>query len=294
VTGRDKKIVFAVIPVLLVAGCWFLIFGPKRKEAAAASVTQSRAEHRRDQAVAKLNELRAAETRFASDYRSAVRLTRAVPTSLDMPGLIVQLDRAAHGTGIQFDKVAAGDASESAGAGSGGTTQPPSQPGGKAAAGGAQAQTGSGGATESAGNTVDKANAGQPPTGSAPGGGASGAAPVPGLVGVPLQFSFTGSFFRLAEFFQRLDRFVRVANGRLVVRGRLMTVDKFSLTSGEAFPKLTASVNATVYLVPKQEGATNGATATGPSSGSPSSTGSGQVAQSDSTSPSPTGTGATP
>ena len=83
---------------------------------------------------------------------------------------------------------------------------------------------------------------------------------------MPLEFSFSGSFFHLANFFHRLKRFVHVANGRLQVRGRLMTVDSFTFKSGDSFPGLTADVKATVYLVPKQEGVTAGATPTGPAS----------------------------
>jgi hypothetical protein len=278
VTGRDRKILLAVIPVVFLAGYWFLIFHPMRKEASAASVKQAHAEQRRDQAVAKLNELRAAKARFSTDYRAAVRLTRAVPTTLDMAGLIVQLDRAAQGTGIEFDKIAAGDGSESAKSGSAATSQPPAQPAGNAAAGGAKAQTGPGRAAETAGNTVNDANgksaAADQGSGGADRGGAGGSTPsggggstsVAALDSVPLEFSFTGSFFHLADFFRQLDRFVRMANGRLVVHGRLMTIDKFTLSSGESFPKLTASVNATVYLVPRAEGTAAGATPAGPSS----------------------------
>jgi hypothetical protein len=87
---------------------------------------------------------------------------------------------------------------------------------------------------------------------------------MPGLQSVPLDFSFKGSFFHLANFFHRLKRFVQVANGRLEVRGRLMTVDSFSFTSSDSFPDLTADVHATVYLVPKSQGTTGGATPAGP------------------------------
>ena len=91
----------------------------------------------------------------------------------------------------------------------------------------------------------------------------------PGLECVPLDFEFQGSFFDLADFFHRLKRFVNVANDKVSVGGRLMTVDSLKFTTEEdSFPKLKAEVTATVYLSPKQEGATAGASPQGPS-GSP-------------------------
>ena len=99
-TSRDRKILLALIPLVLVAGYWFAVLGPKRKEATEASAQLAKAEGRRDAAVAKLNELRAAKARFDDDYRTVIQLGRAIPSSLDMPGLIVQLDKASRGTGI--------------------------------------------------------------------------------------------------------------------------------------------------------------------------------------------------
>jgi hypothetical protein len=80
---------------------------------------------------------------------------------------------------------------------------------------------------------------------------------------VPLDFAFSGDFSDLADFFHRLKRFVRAANGRVNVKGRLMTIDSLDFKS-DSFPKITATVGATVYLSPKAEGATAGATPTGP------------------------------
>jgi hypothetical protein len=81
---------------------------------------------------------------------------------------------------------------------------------------------------------------------------------------VPLEFTFVGSFFDLSDFFHRMKRFVWVANGgHVAVHGRLLTVDGFDLKA-KSFPKLEAQVFATVYLSPKSEGTTGGATPGGP------------------------------
>ena len=59
---------------------------------------------------------------------------------------------------------------------------------------------------------------------------------------------------------------MRVAGGRISVKGRLMTIDGFELTT-TAFPTVEAKINATVYLTPKGEGTTAGATPDGPAGG---------------------------
>lgn len=275
-TPRDKKLALALVPLVLIVGYWFVILAPKREEASKAAAQLTKAEESRDAAQANVSRLEAAKADFSKNYKFVLQLGKAIPSSLDMPGLLVQLDKAAAGTGIRFDKVSAGASSGAQGSGS----QPPAAPAGNAAAGGAQAQSGPGKAAETAGNTVNDANASSGAAAGQSGSSApaSGASPqAPGLVSVPLDFTFTGNFFDLADFFHQLKRFVRVANDRLVVKGRLMTVDSFNFSSGESFPKLKADVKATVYLVPKQEGATAGATPAGPTSQSPTPTSGGSA-----------------
>lgn len=80
-----------------------------------------------------------------------------------------------------------------------------------------------------------------------------------------MEFNFKGDFFELANFFHRLKRFVYVAGDNVRVRGRLMTIDGVEYTAEpETFPALAATVKATVYLTPKAEGVTAGATPAGP------------------------------
>jgi len=89
---------------------------------------------------------------------------------------------------------------------------------------------------------------------------------VAGLDTVPLELSFSGSFFDLADFFNRLKRFVRVSNEQVAVRGRLMTIDSFSFSSDTTFPKIEAEMKARIFLTPAQQGATAGASPTEPDS----------------------------
>ncbi len=51
----------------------------------------------------------APRTSFARDYAAVVALGKAIPTSVDMPSLLVQLEQAAHGTGIELDGITMGE-----------------------------------------------------------------------------------------------------------------------------------------------------------------------------------------
>jgi len=269
-TSRDKKIVLVLVPVVLLVGYWFLLFSPQRKAAAAAGEALAKQERRLEAAEGKLASLSSVKLSFASDYGSLVRLGKAVPTSVDMPTLLVQLDAAAKGTGIRFTKIKTGERDESAGAPA---SQAPKAPGSGngsqgAAAGGQPAQSGAGKAAKGAGTATTGANSGssKSPGGAPAAAGEGGGEAAPGgLDTVPLEFGFKGKFFRLADFFHELKRFVRAANDRIAVSGRLLTVDSLKFTSTATdFPNVTAEVKATVYLAPQTEGATAGATPSGP------------------------------
>jgi hypothetical protein len=308
-TARDRKIVIAIVPLLLIVAYWFLLLSPKRKEATKLSGQVSKAQRARDKSVAAASSLEQAKAQFAAQYAQMVRLGKAVPTQVDMPSLLVQLDAAARGTGIDFGDIKVGarvpaapvTSSTSGASGTGGTSGTSgasgtsgtgsSQP--NAAAGGAPAQTAFGKDAEKANNAAAQGNAqaiqqsglsaGDAQTSTSTGSGlpvgggtaaataSGGSSPgVPGLDTVPLTFTFGGKFFNLADFFHRLKRFVHVANNRISVQGRLLTIDSLKFTSSvQSFPNLEADVSATVYLSPKDGGTTAGATAQGPAQTSP-------------------------
>ena len=93
--------------------------------------------------------------------------------------------------------------------------------------------------------------------------GATAAAPA-GLETVPLELEFVGDFFHLADFFHDVKRFVHVANTDVVVNGRLRDRGRRELHERpDAFPAHQGELTATVYLAPKTEGATAGATPAG-------------------------------
>jgi len=299
--ARDRKILMIVAPVLLLVVFWVLILGPKREAATTAKAELTQQRERLEAAEQKVKAAEGAKTDFASDYAAIVRLGKAIPTTVDTPSLIIQLDRAARGTGITFKTIkvspataftapaggSSAAASATAAPAAAGAAAPP------AAAGGAPAQSGPGKSAEGAGNAVASANGSTGASAAAAGSGSSAAAasgpaapaaaaaaqpatPPPGLEAVPLEFSFNGRYMDFADFFHRMKRFVHlIKDDRIMVQGRLMTIDSLVLngaasTSGRT-ARLGAEVKATVYLTPKAEGATAGATPAGPGTAVPAS-----------------------
>jgi len=312
-SDRDRKIALAIVPILLLVAYWFLLLAPKREAAAQASKDKTEQTERRDAAKAQVDLARGAETDFAADYTQLVRLGKAIPSGVDMPSLIVQLDSAAKGTGIRFKRIATGPRDPSAAAApppaapadgstpapADGSTPAPADGSTPAAdAGGEQAQSAPGSAVEGANNTAQASSqqadaasqsgvaasdtqtstssgSGLPIGGGAATAGAAGVAgsSPPGLETVPLEMEFVGNFFNLAEFFHDIKRFVRVANRDVVVSGRLITIEGVKFSSDpELFPRISAELKATVYLSPKAQGTTAGATAQGPAPAAPGAT----------------------
>lgn len=277
-TARDRKILILIVPVAIIAAYWFLMLAPKREEATLVQDQLTQVEAERDTAVSRLAQLTVAKKSFADDYATVIYLGKSVPSNVDMPSLLVQLDRAARGTGINFTSVTTGDREGA----------PTSAPTNTETSTSTSAQSDPGKAGEAAQGATDSAN--QASANSAAAAGATpttaGGAAAPGLESIPLTFEFDGSFFDLADFFHRMKRFVRVANDRIIVRGRLMTINSFNFDAKAGFPNIVATVNATVYLAPKAEGVSAGATPQGPGGAPPADTG-GQTA---STSPTPAAT----
>ena len=297
ISDRDKKILLLIVPLALIAAYWFLLLSPKREEASTASAALTEQQERLESARAAAQSADDAEQGFEATYASVVRLGKAIPSTVDMPSLLVQLDAAAAGTGIRFNTITAGPrtaatpaAPAAEGSGSGAEGAP-------AAAGGETAQSAPGSAVENANNAQQTSNAqssqaeqatgvdtqtstsaregGLPVGGGAAQPGASttaGAVPA-GLETVPLELEFVGNFFKLADFFHGLKRFVRVANEDVLVSGRLLTIEHVRWASdSEIFPNIRASVSATVYLSPLSQGVTAGATPQGPAPTTPAGT----------------------
>lgn len=268
-SDRDRKILMLIVPLVVVLGYWFLLLAPKREAASEAAALLATEQTRLADVEATATTVRAAKLNFARDYATVVALGKAIPTSVDMPSLLVQLEQAAKGTGIELDGVTIGERAPAAGAAAAvGTPPAPGAPDPAATApSGAPAQSGPGQAAASAQGAATTAAPAAGATATTPAGdpAAAGAPVTGGLESVPIEFNFKGSFFELADFFHRLKRFVYVDGKKVRVRGRLLTIDSVEYVADpETFPSLAATVKASVFLTPKAVGSTAGATPAGP------------------------------
>ncbi|MBA2763245.1 MAG: type 4a pilus biogenesis protein PilO [Thermoleophilaceae bacterium] len=262
-TSRDRKVLAVLLAVGILLGYWFLLLAPKREQAATAAAEVATQEQRLQAVQAQLMTLTAAKATYAEDYTAIVRLGKAIPSSVDTPSLLIQLQEAADGSKIDFSSFKAGTRTVAAPA--------PESLGKQAADANAEQGVVPAGGTETAPTSEATAavEAGREDTPAArkaareQAGASAGTAP-PGLEAVPLEFAFAGSFFDLADFFHELKRFVRVSGNDIDVSGRLMTIDGLKFGESESLTDITATVSATAYVSPKAQGATGGATPAGP------------------------------
>ncbi len=212
---------------------WVVLLGPKRDEAAKlgdeiATVESSLAGHRVEVEAAEQ-----ARRSFSSDYQKLVVLGKAVPGNSETPSLLVQVSSIAEKSKVRFKNIelnsgAGGSAPEASALGVSG--QPVS-------------------ATEAAASLT-------------PLGASIGPA---GLAVMPYTLTFDGNFFKVADFIKRIDALVKTPREEVLVDGRLLTIDGFSLAPGPSgFPSLTATFAVTSYVTPPGQGTTAGATPADP------------------------------
>ncbi|HTX44885.1 MAG TPA: hypothetical protein VMD48_01245 [Solirubrobacteraceae bacterium] len=239
-TSRDRNVIVVVVVLVAIVACWLIVIQPKRSEAGNLGSQVSAAESKVTTERATVVQDEAARASFASSYAELARLGEAVPADDDVPSMLYQLQNAASEAHVDFRALTL------------------------------DAQTAT--ATPAA-STASKSSSSSSSSTSAAAEGASDTSLPPGAAVGPAGFptenftlTFQGNFFHLSNFFKRLEAMVQVTNRRVLVSGRLMTVNAITLGPGAGgFPTMEASVSATTYLVPAAQGLTAGATATGPS-----------------------------
>lgn len=231
--SAQTRMIAAVLTVVAVmAGFWFLLLAPKRTEVSAAKDKVVQAETRRDTAVAAASQAEQARAGYQNDYATVARLGKAVPADDDVASLIYQLETIARANKIDFRavKLTGGGAAAPA---------PDAAPDAAAASKGDPA----------AASTAPVAPVvAQPPPGAVVG--------TAGLLTVPFTFTFDGDYLKLQRLLKAINGLAKSKKDQISVRGRLLTLDGFSLAAGpEGFPKLKALVSATAYIVPDADAA---------------------------------------
>ena len=274
-SGRARLAVGVLALVAVLAGCWVMLVAPKRAETAAVAAKIVQADTRRAAAEAVLANAARVRAEAKRDAAVVKRLSQAVPKDDDVGALIRQLDAIARANKIDFramklvssatpaPAIAAvapeGKAAEGEGEGE--------KPAGEKPAGDKAAE-----GTEAGASTAPvAATVAQPPPGAAVG--------PAGLLTVPFSFTFDGGYLEMQRFLGAIDDLAKNDKGHLTVRGRLITVDGFSLAAGrDGFPQVMALVSATAYLAPDAPAATvalagAGAGAADPMAGAPAAEG---------------------
>ena len=81
--------------------------------------------------------------------------------------------------------------------------------------------------------------------------------PISGYQAIPIQLSFEGNFYNLADFLFRLRNLVSVQHGQLSATGRLFAIDTLSFTqSQQGFPQIAASLVVDAFVYGTQTAAT--------------------------------------
>jgi type II secretory pathway pseudopilin PulG len=252
VTARDRTVLIVVGLLAAAAAFWFLAISPKRKDATDLTAQVASAQARLDTAQASASSAAAAKAKYTKDYSTVARLGKAVPVDDDMPSLVYQLQHTAASNQVDFQQIKmTGTASASSA---------PAPTGTAAAVASATGSTSAPGSTSTAATT----SAALPP------GATVGTAGFPTM---PFTFDFTGSFFNMQRFLKALDTLttVNTTTGGINVRGRLLTTDGVAFKAGpNGFPDVEASVVATSYLLPADEGLTGPSTPSTGAAGSPS------------------------
>ena len=239
-SDRDRKILLAIVPLVVLVAYWFLLLAPKREEASTAAHGAAKQEQRLDDGQGRGGPAaKAPRPTSAADYTEIVRLGKAIPAQRRHAQPARAARRAAAGTGIRFTKIATGErdaapprrpataATTPAGRLRVGTTharpRPAASPPRARPAAPPRAPTTPRPQSNQAGDadavrrsptdtqTSTSTGGGLPIGGGRPPTATAAAAPA-GLETVPLELEFVGDFFNLADFFHDVKRFVHVAN----------------------------------------------------------------------------------
>jgi type II secretory pathway pseudopilin PulG len=232
-SARDRLIIMIVVAIAAVGAAWFFLVQPKRDQAAKLGTQLTSIQSQLESVRSELAAGQAARDEFGKSYALMAKLGEAIPADDNVPSLVWELQAAAKKSGVDFRSLSV----------NGGASSPTTA------------------------STVSSSSATQSATATLPPGATVGPA---GLPIEPFTFTFEGNFFHLANFLGRVQRFVVANNKHVSVSGRLLTLNAISLGSApEGFPRITATIAATTFLVPASQGVMAGATPTGPATSTP-------------------------
>ena len=249
-TRRDRYIVIVIGLVGLLGAYWFLALAPKRQKLSKLDTEVATAKQTLQTTQQEKVQFAQAQVQFPTLYASLGRLGKAVPSSEDVPSLLVQLNHAAAMANVDFRSIdlkldLAGQLGGSA-ASAAAPTAP--SPGGATGASGAQ------GATATSSST----SAAAAPGGATATSSTATAAPTATLQPLPFQYKFKGDFSHLEDLIHNVTSLVQSRNSQIAISGRLVVIQGFSMTRGKV------TILAATYMLPADQGLLAGATPAGP------------------------------
>lgn len=265
-SSSSRVIVSMLAVAVLAAAFWVLALSPKRKQASelgstVANLKTSLAKDRQEVAAGV-----AARRGFAANYGQLVVVGKAVPAESDTPSLLVQLELISAHAGVSFQELKLEKPP-------GGAPAPAAAPSTSATPSKSSASTSSGSSSssESSSTTTSAAAPTEATAALLPLGASVGSA---GFDVMPYTLKFKGEFSDIADFIHGLDVLVKAPNSRVVVNGRLVTINSFTLEAAKSGHSLEATFAVTTYLTPLSEELTAGASpaAPSPSTATPTST----------------------
>ena len=236
-----------VVAIAAIAGVWFLLIAPKREEAANLSSEVDDVRIAVEQAEQTAAAAEIAKQDYPSSYHRLVVLGKAAPADDDTASLFVELDEVAHQSGVDLQGITLSQA--------GGTA--PAAPAAQTTTDQNQEQVGAE-STPAASAPATESVAAALPLGATVG--------PAGLPVMPYELTLKGNYFQLSDFIDGLQRLIGSKRGRLIVDGRLVTIDDFTFEgdSETGFPELSATLNVTTFISPADQGLTAGVTPASP------------------------------
>jgi len=243
-----RPIVAILIVVAAAIAFWSLALSPKRSEAEKLDTQIETLNASVETARGELAQATAARRTFPTAYHQLIELGQAVPATDETPSLLVELELLAAKSGVSFNTI---------------TLE--GEGGGAAAAAPEATSTTSGESSSSIGTpAAEVVPATEVEASLMPLGASIGTA---GLAVMPYSLSFSGNFFGIAKFIGKVDDLVDSGKAKMLVDGRLLTINGFSLNSASTEgggSELQATFSVTTYLTPPGQGITAGATPSAP------------------------------
>jgi hypothetical protein len=116
-TGRDRIVVVVLAALAVVAAAWLLVLAPEREKASKLGAEVSTAQSQLTAAEGQVSAARTAQAGYPAAYTSLVSLGKAVPTSQEVPSLIVQLAQASGEKQVEFTSITSGGSSAASSSG---------------------------------------------------------------------------------------------------------------------------------------------------------------------------------